>query len=389
MKTTAFRKLLWVWTWMVLGFSFGGHASEGGLTTTDGFAVPQPGRRFVFPRDHGSHPEFSVEWWYITGHLFTTNQEQFGFQATFFRRSLASEGGSAGSSNALFGTDQIYLAHMALVNIGSGMFRHQERLNRSGWDANSSQITLDVFNGNWSLRFAPANSNTISRDLMELRYTLGGDISVRLDLTPKKSLVVFGTNGVSRKAAEPTASSHYLTFPRLSISGNLIQNGKAKAVSGEAWMDHEMSSSQLGAGQVGWDWLSLQLFDGREIMAYRMRRADGSTDPYSTVAWVDTNGLVSHIGPDQFKWVAMEHWRSPKTSAEYPSKVQLEAVNPVSGRTEIFVIQPLVADQELTGKVGGVAYWEGACSILDQTGKLIGRAYMELTGYNNSLKGKF
>ena len=154
-------------------------------------------------------------------------------------------------------------------------------------------------------------------------------------------------------------------------------------------MDHEMSSSQLGAGQVGWDWLSLQLFDGREIMAYRMRRADGSTDPYSTVAWVDTNGLVSHIGPDQFKWVAMEHWRSPETSAEYPSKVQLEAVNPVSGRTEIFVIQPFVADQELTGKVGGVAYWEGACSILDQTGKLIGRAYMELTGYNNSLKGKF
>jgi predicted secreted hydrolase len=366
-------------------------AEEYPQTTPDGFAVPQPGRKFVFPRDYGSHPEFAIEWWYITGHLFATNQTspgaqpaRFGFQATFFRRSTLSPDATNGPGSAAFGNDQIYLAHMTLVDIGSGIFRHEERLNRGGWDAASSTNTLDVRNGNWSLRLSPDATNEF-----DLQCTVGADVANVLQFIPKKPLVVFGTNGISRKAADFKASSHYLTFPRLAARGVVTIEETNFPVQGEAWMDHEFSSSQVGEGQVGWDWLSLQLNDGRELMAYRMRRTDGTTDPFSTVAWVDTAATVRHVGPAQFQWTVLEHWRSPHTGANYPSLVRLSAVNPQTGKTEAFTIEPLVADQELTGKLGGVAYWEGACRVLDDQKKEIGRAYMELTGYGESLNGKF
>jgi predicted secreted hydrolase len=364
-------------------------AAEIPTLTDDGFAIPQFGRHFIFPRDHGSHNDFAIEWWYITGHLAATNGGQFGFQATFFRRALATPDNTNHSPSAAFGNDQIYLAHMALVNKTSGEFRYQERLNRNGWDADAATNTLAVRNGNWSLRLLPKDSAAFSPDVFELRSTIGADISFALTLTPGKPLVIFGTNGVSRKAADPSASSHYLTFPRLATTGTLTLVETNLAVTGESWMDHEFSSSQLGAGQVGWDWLSLQLFDGRELMAYRMRRADGSTDPFSTVAWIDQQSHVRQTGPEQFHWTILKRWHSRKTGADYPALVRLEATNPNTGKTETFIVQPDVADQELAGSTGGVAYWEGACRVLDENQKEIGRAYMELTGYGESLKGKF
>ena len=218
---------------------------------------------------------------------------------------------------------------------------------------------------------------------------VGAEAAYELQLTARTPLVIFGTNGVSRKAADPGAASHYLTFPRLAVAGALTLGDTNLPVTGEAWMDHEFSSSQLGAGQVGWDWLSLQLFDGREVMAYRMRRRDGSTDPFSTVAWIDAQGGVRQVGPAEFKWTILDHWHSPKSGADYPSRVRLEAVNPATEKTEIFIVQPFVADHELTGQVGGVGYWEGASRVLDANRKEIGRAYMELTGYSHSLKGRF
>jgi predicted secreted hydrolase len=370
----------------VLLFGVAG-AAEIPATTADGYAIPQFGKHFVFPRDHGSHPDFAIEWWYITGHLVGTNQAQFGFQATFFRRALVPAGATNISTSTMFGNDQIYLAHMALVDKTSGKFIYQEKLNRAGWDAASSTNTLDVHNGNWSLRLAPEKS--AGQEIFKLQGTVGSEAAFSLYLSPKKPMVVFGTNGVSRKAEDLKASSHYLTFPRLAVAGTLTLNETNLAVTGEAWMDHEFSSSQLGAGQVGWDWLSLQLFDGRELMAYRMRRSDGTTDPFSTVAWIVAQSAVRQIGPDKFTWRILQHWRSPKSGSEYPSLVELTAKNPVTGIKETFIVQPFVADQELIGKIGGVGYWEGASRVLDENNKEIGRAYMELTGYGESLKGKF
>lgn len=364
-------------------------ATEIPKLTPAGFAIPQPGRHFVFPRDYGSHPAFAIEWWYVTGHLIATSHQHFGFQATFFRRALMPPGDTNRSSSTAFGNDQLYLAHAALTDIAHDAFHYQERLNRDGWDAFAATNTLNVRNGNWTLRLLPKETGASVSNAFALQFTVGANIALELDLTPETPLVIFGTNGVSRKAADPSAASHYLTFPRLTASGTLSLGATNLPVTGEAWMDHEFSSSQLGTNQVGWDWLSLQLFDHRELMGYRMRRADGSTDPFSTVAWIDPQGKVRQIGPSQFRWTVLKHWHSSKTGANYPSLVQLKATNPETGHEETFLIQPLVANQELADQSGGLAYWEGACRVLNANRNPIGQAYMELTGYSQSLKGKF
>ncbi len=355
--------------------------------TVGGFAVPQPGRPFQFPRDHGSHPEFALEWWYLTGHLFETNGAQYGFQATFFRRASPQSTNAESAATDTFGDGQLFLAHMALLEVGTGRFLHQERLNREGWDARASTDTLDLRNGNWSLRLSPGTAGRFGPEL-ELRGGIGSVASFVLKLEPQKPLVVFGTNGVSRKAAEPTAASHYLTFTRLKVNGELVFDGTPRPVIGEAWMDHEFSSSQLGAGQVGWDWVSVQLQDGREVMAYRMRREDGSTDSFSTLAWIDREGGVKHFGPEGFRWIPEGEWKSPKSGAVYPARVRLVTRDPETDRERVLHLEPLAAAQELTGAIGDIPYWEGACRVRDADGREIGRAFLEMTGYTGTMQGR-
>lgn len=346
--------------------------------TTDGFALPQAGHQFSFPRDHGSHDEFKIEWWYITGHLFSDAGRRFGFQATFFR-SAGSLTNSAGTNNAAFGSDKLFLAHMALLDVKSGTFLHQQRLNRDGWDAFSVTNGLNVRNGNWSLSMTDTN-----REAMTLRGSLNAETGFQLELQPRKSLVVFGQNSVSRKAADPSAASYYLTFPRLEATGELKFNSETNRVHGEAWMDHEISSSQLGDGQAGWDWCCLQFKDGREIMAYRMRRKDGSQDDFSTLAWVATNGVITHLRSAQFKLETVRTWKSPVTGAVYPVSLKIKTRDPQADKPVYFLLEPLAENQELTG--GSIAYWEGGCRIRDEAGQEIGSAFLELTGYAGNLE---
>jgi predicted secreted hydrolase len=346
--------------------------------TPAGFTLPQPGHAFSFPRDHGSHDDFKIEWWYVTGHLFSDNGRRFGFQATFFR-SAGSPTNSAGENNPAFGNQKLFLAHMALLDVKTGTFLHQQRLNRDGWDAFSATNELDVRNGNWSLRMTDTN-----RDTMDLRGSPGGEASFQLELEPRKPLVVFGQNSISRKAADPTAASYYLTFSRLRAVGEVWLHSETNHVQGEAWMDHEISSSQLGTGQQGWDWCCLQFTDGREIMAYRMRHKDGTQDEFSTLAWVGTNGIVTNLPSAKFKMETVRTWKSPVTGAVYPVSIQLQTRDPQTDRRVNFLLEPLAENQELAG--GGVAYWEGACRIRDDAGNEIGSAFLELTGYAGNLE---
>ena len=336
--------------------------------TPDGYAIPQPGRQFVFPRDHGSHPEFKIEWWYLTGHLFAEDGRRFGLQATFFRRA----DGTAEKGN-------IYLAHMALLDVKSGRFIHQERLNREGWDAGAAIGSLDVKCGPWSLRMDESGA-------MRVTGSVRAEASFELALKPIKPLVIFGENGVSRKGADPSAASHYLTFPRLETRGALTVAKETISVRGELWMDHEMSSSQLDEGQVGWDWACLQLRDGREAMVYRMRRKDGTTDPFSTLAWTNRDGALQHVAAKDFTLSPNGAWRSAQSGAEYPSGVLLSATDPSTGKRVQWRLVPLAKDQELHGRITGIAYWEGACRILDEQENEIGSAFLELTGYSGDLK---
>lgn len=338
------------------------HAQQ---TTADGFAIPQPGRQFTFPRDHGSHPEFRTEWWYITGHLDAKDGRRFGFQVTFFRQANRQPDGSA---------RHLHLAHTALLDAATGKFIHQERLNREGWDASSSTAALDVRNGNWTLT---QDTNT---QRLHLAATVHADALLTLELEPVKPLVFFGENGVSRKGVSQSAASHYLTFPRLKASGSLKLGSETLEVSGDAWMDHEFSSSQLDEGQVGWDWAALQFHDGTEMMVYRMRRADGSTDAASRLVTIAKDGTQRALKADAFSWKEHTRWKSPRSGAEYPIEVE------VAFEDRKYRLRPLTKDQEQGGDITGLPYWEGACDVLDAKGNVVGRAFLELAGYAGNLR---
>jgi predicted secreted hydrolase len=326
-------------------------------TTPDGFAIPQKGHVFEFPRDHGNHEMFRTEWWYLTGHLDGAGGKRFGFQVTFFRQAARHE--TSGK------VSRLHLAHAALLDVASGRFLHEEKLNRAGWDAFSSATTLDVRNANWSLKLDEGSKH------ISVAATVKAEVVLKLELEAVKPLVVFGEEGVSRKGANESAASHYLTFPRLKVGA------QQHHVSGEAWMDHEFSSSQLDEGQAGWDWAAIQLKDGREIMVYRMRRTDGSTDAASTLTWIAGNGTLKKAA---FDWKPLATWKSPLSGAVYPNHVRIETEG------SVFELRPLAQDQEQGGSITGLPYWEGACDVLDRNGQLVGRAFLELAGYAGDLK---
>ncbi len=329
-------------------------------TLSAAYEPARPGRVFEFPKDHGSHPEFRTEWWYITGHLDGAGGQRFGFQATFFRQAVKQS------------DEPLFLAHSALLDAKTGRFLHEERLNRQGWDAHSEVGRLDLRNGNWALR--------MDGDILHLSSTVQANAALALTLKPMKPLVMFGKDGVSRKGKSETAASHYLTFPRLECSGTVRTAEGEQSVRGQAWMDHEISSSQLDEGQVGWDWAAIQLLDGTEVMVYRMRRTDGTSDPAgTTLAWIDNAGGVRHIDSTGFSWAVDRTWESPRTKARYPIAASIKA----EGKT--FRLVPVADDQELGGEITGLAYWEGACDVKDAAGTVIGRAFLELAGYAGDL----
>ena len=342
--------------------------------TLDGFAIAKPGYRFLFPRDHGAHPEFRTEWWYFTGHLWNLDgKRRFGYQLTFFRQASPKR---AYTGSAAWRSDQLFLAHATLTDESGNRFLVSERLNRGGLAAGAAEDHLAIFNESWK-------AEQDDSGLLHVHLTVQGAV-LDLKLQAPSRPVIFGEDGVSRKGADPSAASHYLTFPRLPSSGSLqLPNSVPITVSGSSWMDHEFSSNQLGADQVGWDWAGIQLRDGRSLMVYRMRKNDGSQDPFSIIYEVDQAGQITRRTHD-FKIIEQGAWKSSASGARYPQPLMFEAWG------ERLTLVPLLQNQELrTARSTGITYWEGACRVLDGDGKEIGDAYLEQTGYAHSLKGRF
>lgn len=339
--------------------------------------VPRVGHVLEFPKDHGSHPDFKIEWWYLTGHL-TSGERRFGFQATFFRLGQKPKAVAKGD---LFGESQIYMAHMGISDPATGTFLHEARLNRGGWDAGAARGDLDVFNGNWSLRRTETG--------MQLKGSIRSESAFSLSLEPTKKHVIFGEEGISRKGPEGTAASYYITFPRLSAKGSVRIGNEELSVQGEAWMDHEISSSQLDRNQIGWDWACLQFKDGREIMGYVLRTDDGGVSEYSKLVWISESGELTHLKSTDYTWYHEGIWRSPKTGGEYPISPLIETLDPQDGSTRKFRLRPLMKEQEIVGSGSGVSYWEGACDIVDEmSGEVLGKAYLEMTGYADDIAEK-
>jgi len=356
---------------MALSASHGEEAGEAGEMV---WSVPEPGVELRFPQAHGSHPDFRIEWWYLTAHLYS-GERRFGLQATFFRlgqRPVRDEHESE------FGDAQIYMAHMAVSDPEGGRFFHEERLNRGGWDAGAAVGDLDVHNGNWGLRREGGR--------IVLHGTVRSEAAFALELRPHKRHVVFGEDGISRKGPEGTAASYYITFPRLDAEGTLAFGGEVMEVAGEAWMDHEISSSQLDRNQVGWDWACIQFFDGRELMGYVLRTDAGEASEYSKLVWIDPAGGLVQQRLGEYRWIHAGSWRSPETGAVYPISPEIETVDPADGERRRFKLVPLLPDQELAAGAGGVSYWEGACDVFDlATGDVVGRAFLEMTGYADDI----
>jgi predicted secreted hydrolase len=340
-----------------------------GAAETDIYRQAAPGYHYSFPRDHFKHPEFRTEWWYYTGNLRDAAGRRFGFELVFFRQ--GQRRGPAANPSA-WRIDDLYLAHAALTDIDGKRFYNQRRLNRAGPGvAGASLAARRVWNGNWSAAWQG------ERQVLE---ATADEFQFRLELNPLKPPVIHGMNGISQKGAEAGAASHYLSFTRLALAGEVALNGVRHNVTGNAWMDHEWFTHQLGKDQIGWDWFSVQLDNQTELMLFQLRRSDGSIDPHSAGTYVDRQGKPRHLTRGEFSLTPDSYWRSPRTGARYPVRWQIRV--PSLG-IALDAQASLDAQELATEDKAGPAYWEGAVTY---TGSGIGAGYLEMTGYDKPVE---
>jgi predicted secreted hydrolase len=331
------------------------------LAALELYRAALPGYRYEFPRDHFDHPAFQTEWWYYTGNLRDPGGRRFGFELTFFRQGVDREAAPAG----VWDVRDAWLAHLALSDLDGGGFYHAERLNRSGPGiAGASLQEARVWNGNWRVQW-DLRAGTQWMEAIDPRF------SFRLDLRPLKPPVVHGLNGVSQKAPGAGQASHYISFTRLQTRGRIVLQGRTFDVEGLSWMDHEFFTHQLANTQSGWDWFSLQFDDGTELMLFRLRRKDGTADPYSAETYVDAAGRATHLGRDAFSVTPGKLWN--RYPIEWTVRVPSLGID--------VRLATSLPGQELVTKQS--RYWEGAIRI---DGSRRGSGYLEMTGYAGDIR---
>jgi len=327
-----------------------------------------PGAVLQFPRDHGAHPAFRLEWWYVTGWL---NPDRggppLGFQVTFFRV----RPGLDEDNPSAFAARQVLFAHAALSDPSLGRLVHDQRIARQGFGLAQAKLgDADVVLDDWTLR----RSN-------DGRFTTrvhGEGFDLDLVLTPTQPPLLQGRGGYSQKGARPDQASYYYSLPQLRVGGAIRRQGRREAVRGTAWMDREWSSHLLDPAAVGWDWTGVNLDDGSALTAFRVRGADGA-GLWAGGSWRGPDGALTVFGPSDVVFRPVKSWRSPRTGATWPVAQSVEAR--IGGRIRRFVLTPLFDDQELDSRAsGGPIYWEGAVTTEG------GRGYLELTGYVRPLK---
>ena len=330
-----------------------------GAEQGSGFSQVFEPRQFQFPRDHGPHPGFRQEWWYLTGNLDAAAGERFGFELTFFRFALAPDSATgpapSGEAASRWRARQIYMAHFAITDVARQQFRFAQKLSRAALGLAGAQAPpLRVWIDDWSL----------ASDAPGARWSLhaaGSGYELALEAQPLLPPILNGVNGLSRKSSEAGAASYYYSIPRVAVRGRLLRDGRPIEVQGLAWIDREWGSGTLGQSQQGWDWFALQLTDGSTLMFYALRDRDA--------------GRPRALSSSDMRIDVGGYWRNAR-GERYPARWRLN-VPAVALDVDV---RPVLADQEL-----GTAprYWEGA---VDVTGTLAGhktggRGYVELVGY--------
>lgn len=325
------------------------------------YPTVEAGRTLLFPRDHGAHPDYRTEWWYITGWLENDGIAR-GFQVTFFR----SRTGLQEDNESAFAPKQLIFAHAAVADAVNGELIYDERAGREGFGlAYAKTGDTDVAIDGWTLTRSDGHYHArIAAD----------EFTLDLRFLPTQQVLLQGRDGFSSKGPQPEQASYYYSLPQLRVEGSLEIDGDSVAVTGDAWLDHEWSSEYLPAAAQGWDWVSINFSDGGALMAFRMRARNGGT-LWSGGSMRLQDGTLSIFSPGDIEFEPRRLWRSPRTDIEYPVAFEVRA-GPY--RLEV---APLLDDQELDSRAStGIVYWEGAVrASID--GKRIGRGYLELTGY--------
>jgi predicted secreted hydrolase len=344
--------------------------------SADGFRPAPPDHRWAFPRDHWAHPGFRNEWWYLTGIVASDDEpgRRFGWQLTFFRVGLVPERPALDSAWA---ASDAVMVHAAVTDLASGAHVFSEVFWRAAPPLGGFGVHPDPVIA-WAR--APAGTEgrwTLAYEEGSFRISGGAGAALRLVATPEKPPALQGPNGLSRKAREEGYASLYYSVTRLATAGTLVAGGRTHRVRGEGWLDHEVGSSQLAPQQVGWDWFALRLDDGRDLMLYLLRRADGAID-FATGTVVARDGTVALLGAGAWTVRARGRWRSPATGADYPSGWDVEV--PSEG-ISLRVDPEAVAAENRSTLAGGLFYWEGPVRVTDAAGRRRGEGYVELTGH--------
>ncbi len=332
-------------------------------------------RTLVFPRDLGSHPDFAIEWWYITGRLRTvaqTEAREFGFQLTFFRSRVA----GTQKLRSAFAAKQLLFAHAAVTDVGGKKLLHDQRIARAGFDvAKASELDTAVTLRDWSL------THDNGRYQAEVK---GEDFQYSLALTETQPLLLQGNQGLSRKGPDPAQASFYYSLPQLKTTGELKTGGQSWPVEGTAWLDHEWSQALMPPQAVGWDWMGMNLHDGSALTAFRLRDkagqavwAGGSFRPGTGSSQTETRIFKQ----DEVQFTAVRSWKSSLSQAVYP--VEWTVRTP----SAVYTVKAVLDDQELDSRNStGAIYWEGLSVLLNSQGQELGRGYLEMTGYAAALK---
>ncbi|MCC5885783.1 MAG: carotenoid 1,2-hydratase [Gammaproteobacteria bacterium] len=347
----------------LIGGDFG--ASADGQT---GFAVADAPRVFVFPADHGPHPDFRSEWWYLVSHLKAPDGRDYGVQFTLFRQALAPEV-DVDAGDSRWRTRQVWMAHVA-VSGPDGVHRAGERFARDALGlAGVRAEPFAAWLEDWRLESIHPDQ------FFPLRLTAKVDdvprpFAVDLVFDGARGPILQGDQGFSRKSERAGNASYYYSYTRMAAQGQVRLDGDEVAVDGLGWMDREWSTSVLDPGQVGWDWFALHLDDGRDLMVFQIRRDDGSIDGASSGVIVAEDGSSEALTAADFSLEPLSSWQD-ETGAAWPVSWRLTVpALGISGRVE-------ARHPDQLNRLA-VRYWEGRVCL---DGPVPGCGYLEMTGY--------
>ena len=326
-----------------------------------------PLAQLQFPRDHGAHPAFRTEWWYVTGQA-RAGEREFGFQVTFFRSRI--EGTQDMTSR--FAAKQLLFAHAALTDVQGRKLWHDQRIAREGFDvASAAGDDTRVRLRDWSLVRGPQHY---------VAHAVAADFALDLRCAPTQPLVLQGAQGLSRKGPLPQQASYYYSQPQLAVAGAITLRGQRFEVTGKAWLDHEWSDEYLAPEAVGWDWIGMNLDDGSALTAFRLRDRQGAA-LWDGGSFRSPQAGLYTFSRGEVVFSAQRRWKSPLSQASYPVEWMVRTP------ADFYTVRAVIDDQELDSRAStGAIYWEGLAHLFDSNGKRIGQGYLEMTGYAQRLR---